>query len=772
MHYLASAAVCALIIVSPFAAAGQTAARDSAAARYNTAAPRPRPCLFFDAGQVEALKAKCAGPAKPQFDALVKYADEHLADVPPARLEGDNEKRGLQVEHPFLTNILDYSFLYVVTREPKYLDAAKRWTLALAAMDEWEGKVVPENKEGDRGLYTGFGLTALAAAYDWLYNDLTDAERDVIRAKIASRSEAIHRATFEGEWWSGGYLHHDLWIPVAGMGLGAVAVIDEVPEAKAWAQRADEEFFQALGRLGTDGAWPEGPAGWAFAMASFIPYWDAYSRRFPTALDRSEWLSNTWKFRLYSRVPDGQFLWFGDGRPTGHYQWTAYQAAPTLRFLASKFMNPCAQWLAAREWETRPNPYTAVWEIIWLDTSVRETPPDALPQSTFFENQGLAYLRTGWTDKDTAVRFHCDSLVGKTAATYYDNGDAAMNTATDHTHADANSFCVWSRGAFAFNAAAYGRKATKFENSVLIDGQGQYGSFDAKERPGRPRGEVTRFFASNYASFVEGEASRAYPPGIGDFTRTVCLVQPGVVFLRDSIAAEKPVRVDWLVHVPRTGLILTSLAGFSHELEKTQTIFRLARPLACEITVEAGPADFAVNVANPSKASRADLLAALVPCMNIDAKAEVKTPTDHCLVVETADTKLLAVFADQKGKLEMPGRLAGRGEMAVVTVVGSERGFLAVDSAELTLDGQQLLVSGAPVTVSCQASADGGSLTISAGEPTQVALDPGMPVKSLRRGDGRSVPYLTEGPRIILSVTEGTTTYDLVRGQGERVGGN
>ena len=750
------------------------AVASSAAFAADSSGPPPpaRPHLFFTPADVDSLRAKCAGAMKPQFDEIARYAVEHLADVPPAQLEGDNEQKGLQIEHPFLTNVLNFSFLYVVTGEPKYLDAAKRWTLGLAALPEWEGKVVPSDKEADRGLYTGFGLTGLAAGYDWLYNSLTEDERRLVRTKIASRSEAIYRATSHGEWWSRAYLHHDLWIPVAGMGLGAVAVMDEVPDARTWALRAEEEFAEALRRLGDDGAWHEGPCGWTFAMASFVPFWDAYNRKFGARFDSSKWLQETWRFRLYSRTPDGQFLSFGDGRATGNYQQTGYQAAPALRFLARKFVNPYAQWLAAEEWSARPNPYTAVWEIIWADTAIAARPPYDLPLSMLFANEGLAILRTGWHIEHTVAAFHCDSLVGEVAARFYQNGDDGVNTAVDHAHADANTLAIWSRGRFALTAAGYGQRDTRFQNSLLVDGQGQYRSFDRKERPGRPKGVINRFFSSRFASLVDGEAAACYPPGLAKYTRRIFVVHPGVVFISDSVAAEKEVLPEWMFHVPKESATVTGVSGFESYIEKIRTTMKIAAPRVATITASENERNKAVHVTAPKRGKEFTLFAAILPSYSSDLGATVDSPTESSLVVETPEWKVLAAFAPQGGKFELPGRLTGDGLAGVAMVAGPERGFLAVDSTSLSVDGVKVLSAPVPVTVSVSVWIEAGEITVSCGEPTQLAIDPGMSVRDVTKPGGRSVPHLNEGPRLILNVPEGASTYTLVAGQPSAAEGN
>ena len=354
------------------------------------------PSLFFGLGDFSALRDKCHGDMTPQFEVLTRYGENHRADIPPSTLEGGYETKGDVIQSVFLTNILDFSFLYVVTRDAAYLDAAKRWALTLARMPAWAGELYEGVAAATAAIQKAAVVTALAVAYDWLYPVLDEDERALLVQRIALLSGILYRATDGGEWWTSAYLHHDGLIPIGGLGVGALSVIDEVPEANRWADRAAREFDNALDWLDDDGAWPEGPAGWAFAMAAAAPFWAAYARVHPdrsSAIFERPWLRETWKFRLYSRTPTGLFLGFGDSAPHGGYQWTGYEAGPILRLLADVHQNATAQWLAEREWEPRPNPFTAVWEILWADPALPATAPDALPVGAWFENQQIAILR-------------------------------------------------------------------------------------------------------------------------------------------------------------------------------------------------------------------------------------------------------------------------------------------------------------------------------------------------------------------------------------------
>lgn len=687
-----------------------------------------RPYLFFTAADIDGLRRKCATSMKPQLDALIGYARAHLDDPVPTSLEGDYERKADILQSPFLVNIVNFAFLAVITGEPRYRAAARRWALVLASMKDLVGTFSPEGKCVDCGYPEGWANTALAVAYDWLYPHLTASERAAIRRQLARITRALHEAAAGDEWWTRAYLHHDTWIPLGGLGIGAMALLDDTSEALAWADRAASELLSALDWLASDGAWPEGPCGWAFALHSVLPFLDAYRRRLPeraAALTRNAWLANTWKFRVASRVPSGLFLTFGDCRETGAYQFTAFEGAPALRYLAAKYENPYAQWQAAREWEKRPNAYTAAWEIIWMDPNVPEAPPDDLPTGTLFDNQGIAFLRTGWRARDTVVAFRCDSLLGRRAASLFRPDRAAQfNNSTTHVHADANSFAVWSRGSFALATARYGQNETRFHSTLLVDGQGQYTRFSAKHL-GRPDGAVVDFFASRHASFVTGDASRAYPPGLTRYVRRLYLIQPGIVFVVDDVAAERSVALEWRLHVDRAAQLDLRDDGFTSLLYGSRTWVRVASPAAARFGEEVNTWNRAVTLSPAGPRKQARFVAAVIPSLPASATPTLRAPAARAFVIEALGARVTAAFDGR----EIPGRLSTDGAAAIVSEMAGSAGFLVAGATNLIFGGEPVFHASTPVTASYAREHGEGKLTVAAPRPAHITLRGGVTLR-------------------------------------------
>lgn len=116
----------------------------------------------------------------------------------------------------------------------------------------------------------------LAAAYDWLYPDLTESERERFR-EIARERALIPFLKVTGDretaWWFG--VPDSNWNTVCagGAGLLALAFLGELEEAEEVLKRTESSiapYFHELSK--TDGGWPEGIGYWNYGMSYGIYY--------------------------------------------------------------------------------------------------------------------------------------------------------------------------------------------------------------------------------------------------------------------------------------------------------------------------------------------------------------------------------------------------------------------------------------------------------------------------------------------------------------------
>ncbi len=516
----------------------------------STRAPR-HPRLYFSAAELDSLRARTAGLQRGLWGELKGYCDAHVSDSPPSALPGDDyDARGIYLEREFLTRITNFSLAYLISRDARYRDAARAWLLGLARMPEWAGKC---GNRPDAGLYAGFGEIALAVGYDWLYDDLSPEERAEVVKKLASVADTLYQATYEGEWWTGAYWHHDLMIPVAGLGVGALALRGERPEAEQWLARAIEETEAVLARIGEDGAWHEGAAPWAFGTMSLLLFLDPLERDAGRAFWSHPWIEHTAYYRLYAWLPPDKVVNFDDCHADGGYSTLTEDCAPILYRLARQYHDSHAQWLGDLDAAAKHSPHSLAWRLLWRDDTVKPRGPEDLPPSRFFPDHDLVIMRAGWKTGDPVVAFTCGPPLGKAALRFAVNPDGATNlganVGSDHTHADQLSFMIYAAGDYLISPPGYGRKEASEENCILIGGKGPRRYADSREPIGEA-GEITQVSLGPEADVAAGEAAAAYPPelGVKRAARRLAFAKPNVVSLSDSVRTERPQTVEWRFH--------------------------------------------------------------------------------------------------------------------------------------------------------------------------------------------------------------------------------
>ena len=108
---------------------------------------------------------------------------------------------------------------------------------------------------------------AVALAYDWIYDDLNEAQRSQLNTAIRDHALAVALDWYRGEFRHNGEHNNINLVDNGGLGLLALTVADE-PETGEQALEVIQSTFQkaqyALRHYTEDGSWPEGPAYWHY----------------------------------------------------------------------------------------------------------------------------------------------------------------------------------------------------------------------------------------------------------------------------------------------------------------------------------------------------------------------------------------------------------------------------------------------------------------------------------------------------------------------------
>ncbi|MFN8240792.1 MAG: heparinase II/III family protein [Bacteroidales bacterium] len=235
------------------------------------------PRILMFAGEEEAIKNRInTYPAwKTIHDIIIADCNSTLAKAPVERvLIG---KRLLDKSREALRRIFSLSYGYRMTGNPQYLQRAEKEMLAVAAFTDWNPSHFLDVAEMTMGMAIG---------YDWLYNGLTPASRDIIMKAI--RDKGIN-PSLDSKYNSWLKVTHN-WNQVcnAGMTYGAMAIMEsETGLANGIIKRAEESIRLPMQDYQPDGAYPEGYGYWGYGTSfnvMFISAWEKlYGKKFDVA---------------------------------------------------------------------------------------------------------------------------------------------------------------------------------------------------------------------------------------------------------------------------------------------------------------------------------------------------------------------------------------------------------------------------------------------------------------------------------------------------------
>jgi len=531
--------------------------------------PFSHPRLHFTSKDIPKLRKQAKTTHARQWDNLRKTVERHSDWEPLSSLTDEYLLTGsrevyLEEAGAMLTNV---ALAYVIDENPKYLERARRWLKKMCQ--------VPEEKLRNYGF--GFYLMGLARAYDWLYPELSEEERKTTRDHIAKTTRIMDELLFPKDgsprsWWGDNYLHHDAWIPFAGYGVGALALLGEVDEALLWATRSRQDFDIAFSLLGDDGAWHEGPADWCYTLAALLMFFEPWERATGENVFNIPWIRNTGKYRLYAWLPDDTYIYVNDSFRSGRYNISGSASSHIVRKLASTYRDGHLQWLGNRDEEfdlkegpkgVQQSPYSwqqispeypypqihcAAWNVLWYDTTVKPISPKNLPLDHYFENQGIAFLRSGWDEDASVTSFSCGPRGGHNFARALKQGKRLSQGNISHAQAQYNAFTIFADGEYFIIPPGYGLRDARFQNTVLINGEGL--RYEGETEP-----IIQQFDSQEAYVYILGDATDAFYPelGVSKSYRHFIFLRPDIWIVYDNLIVRSSQRrstrrYEWRIH--------------------------------------------------------------------------------------------------------------------------------------------------------------------------------------------------------------------------------
>lgn len=521
------------------------------------------PRVYFTNSELDTLRAAAHGPQKAWWQERLKTLRALQGPPPPPPAE----ERRAQNDVAFA--IAEAAFAYKIEGDPRYLAAAKRYMDAAVGYDVWGYSFSKPNVD----LAAGHLLYGMGVGYDLLYNDLTPAERERYRNKIAKQGHLLYEffAPRPGRSWA--YSQNHTFIPMAGLGIAAYAVYGEVPEATQWAALARAIYAKVLATYSQDGYYYEGFEYWIFSTPWIIHYLDAQKHATGEDLFDQPGLKRTHLYAAHSLAPGGQTPFdFGDvyagpitrsktgddyerSHPDGHFQ-SNYNL---LYELAAEYRDPDIQGVADWMKSLGHTGQEEWWTLAWRNPSLPATPIAKIDPWHRFPDHDVVFWRSGWDAEATAFAFKCGPPEGHSAAGLL----ASMpdwHIEEGHAHPDVNSFILFAHGQYLTGDSGYaGVPLTIEHNTLLVDGKGQ-----GHEGKGHDAWANFPYALLNEAKITEshldakgfevvGEGAAVYDPALGlkRYRRQVTLSAPGTITIRDEVDSDQPESFSEVIHSDR-----------------------------------------------------------------------------------------------------------------------------------------------------------------------------------------------------------------------------
>jgi len=585
-------------------------------------------------------------------------------------------------------------------------------------MKEWNKNQewIPFNSNTDTT--EPYFVNAIAYAYDWLYNDMSDTARNA--GKQAIENHITNWFTHNG--YGGNSTRANMrslyakpdashqW-RVRQLALGALAIYEESQVARNIITHILPLYAHALPMTRDDGSFDNNP----FYYTSSGPQDFEFSESLYSASNGKIDVRNNVAFQsrdyyLTYQWPVGGFMSIlGDQNRQSAAGATTYNVA-IQGIVASDAYNETQRGINA--WMMKKNGVSKddylqgdfVQTVIWNDNEdVQYIAPTMLENSKLFNDSGIASLFSDVADDNKIAMIFRSSEHGSLG----------------HMHPDNNSFFIQALGEnLAIDSDYYDAYLSPFDlnwnrktyahNSITFDiGEGQpKDDLSAK-------GHITSFATHANFDIVGGDATQAYKGGLGKYQRDIIYVRPDTYIVIDDLKsrADKESEFEWWINANGNIKVYESGKGLQIAKNEAALDVKVAYPENIEAFYSegfVGPDGISAGLPSknwtPDKESRVYFKTEktdstkIVTHMNVhkvrNGQAYVKEERfDNVLKLSFEDGTVSYIKLDDSESVTIDGYTFFG---TALTVKGDS--YLVVDETNLTYNGKLLFEAGMPVS--------------------------------------------------------------------------
>ena len=265
-------------------------------------------------------------------------------------------RRLLAVSRENLKRIFYLSYAYRMTNDRKFAKRAEAEMLKTASFIDWNPSHFLDVAEMSM---------AMAIGYDWLYNYLSPASREVIKKAIIDKG-ITPSLVDENNYW---LKSTNNWNQVcnAGITFGAIAVYEDIPQLSLqMINRAISSVKISMNTYSASGAYPEGITYWNYGTSFNVMLISSLEKIFKTdfGLSQTSGFLNTGLYSQNMISPMLNQFNYGDNKTQSNFSpvvfgFYAKTQNPTLLYLQGRLINKC---ILNRETE-RLLPAAILWGV-------------------------------------------------------------------------------------------------------------------------------------------------------------------------------------------------------------------------------------------------------------------------------------------------------------------------------------------------------------------------------------------------------------------------
>jgi len=467
------------------------------------------------------------------------------------KLVGDKRKRLLSTSRAVLSRVSVLGISWFETKDPKYALALKREILNACRFPHWHPRHFLDTAEMS---------AAVGLGYDWIYDQLTQEEREeIVRALI---EKALYPAAAYKPRSGWAYATNN-WNQVCNGGIiiAALAIFEHEPELASYLiTRAQDGMPKALEAYAPQGVYPEGPGYWFYGTSySILTAAALQSAGLPAdpILDAPGFRES---FEYYRQMfsPTGLAFNYADGSAQVNKHGSAmhmFMATPENGYgpYSIEMIN---RDFARRDQQGIEAPYLPLAENragSWINplAAIWYRPENAAPDAAEGEAPPPAYF----ADKGETV--HLAVLRGARAYAGIKGGELEGN----HSHLDAGAFVYdvlgerWAvdlgvdRAIYDRNDS-WGREQESLRWKFYRANNFSHNTLTLQDQIHRVDGIAPLVRHSEEDKSATFDLSQAFAGQAKKVMRTVRLLEDDSLLVRDEITAEPGTQIQWTLVTP------------------------------------------------------------------------------------------------------------------------------------------------------------------------------------------------------------------------------